>query len=219
MIIAIDGPAGSGKSTLAKVLAKKLDILFVDTGAMYRALTVKALKSKADLNDESVLVKLLTQSDIKLIADNRNSTLKVLLDSQDVSEEIRLPEVTRQVMFIAKMPAVRMEMVKKQRQLVEGHDVVLEGRDIGTVVFPQAEKKFYLDASVEERAKRRLKDLVNANCKTTLQEVMDDIKKRDKSDFERKVAPLKKAQDALVIDTTGLSIEQVCEIMIKEIKK
>lgn len=218
MIIAIDGPAGSGKSTLAKLLAKKMNFLFIDTGAMYRALTLKAIKKSVDLNDDNSLVGLFKRAKIDLKADNQKSILTVLLDGEDVSALIRDPDITDKVKFIARLKGVRAEMAKKQRELAKGSDVVLEGRDIGTVVFPDADKKFYLDASIHERAKRRQKDLIQAGHEVSLNKLKEEIKQRDITDIEREVAPLKKAEDAVYIDTTDMTIDEVCDTMLKDIK-
>ena len=218
MIIAIDGPAGSGKSTVSKEVARKLDILYVDTGAMYRALTLKALDKNLDLFDADALVSLAKNTDIELIFDNENK-FAVLLDGKDVSARIRTPELTKNIRFIAGVPGVRKEMVKLQRKAArKGKGAVLEGRDIGTVVFPDADKKFYLDADFQERTKRRHDELVHGGQKIDLADIKKDVEFRDKNDMERKIGPLKKAEDAIVIDTTKMSIEQVAEKIIECLK-
>ncbi|MFH1778067.1 MAG: (d)CMP kinase [Candidatus Omnitrophota bacterium] len=214
-IIAIDGPAGSGKSTVAKIVAEKLGFLYIDTGAMYRALTLKALQNNINLKDEDKLVKLCQGSRIKLLPVNNH--LRVYIDRKDVTGDIRLPYVSNNVYYVARCPGVRQIMVEMQRDLAGEFNVVMEGRDIGTVVFPHAGKKFYLDADFNERVLRRLKELkLDKNNKDlTFEKVAEDIKNRDKRDMLRIVAPLKKAADAVCIDTTNLNIEEVVDkIMI-----
>ncbi|OIO80755.1 MAG: cytidylate kinase [Candidatus Omnitrophica bacterium CG1_02_43_210] len=203
MIIAIDGPAGSGKSTIAKLVSKRLGFLYIDTGAMYRSLTLKAMQKKLDLNDEATLITMAKNTKIELNP--------ISLDGKDVSDKIRTLEVTNNISYIANIPGVRAEMVKLQRAVGRGSQkgAVLEGRDIGTVVFPDAEKKFYLDASVEERARRRFKELSQDGIKVDLARLQRDIEIRDAKDKARPVGALKKAQDAILVDTTNLTIEEV----------
>ncbi|MBL7069630.1 MAG: (d)CMP kinase [Candidatus Omnitrophica bacterium] len=211
MIIAIDGPAGSGKSTVAKRVAERLGILYVDTGAMYRALTHKAMEKGLDLKDEAALINMAKDTEIELVLD-KNNKLTVFLDGRDVSAHIRTPELTNNIRYVAPIPGVRREMVKMQRRAArEGKGAVLEGRDIGTVVFPDADKKFYLDADFQERVKRRHKELVEVGMNVDLINIKEDVERRDKSDMERKTAPLRRADDAAVIDTTKLSIEETVE--------
>jgi cytidylate kinase len=217
LIIAIDGPAGSGKSTVAKEVARRLGLLYVDTGAMYRAITLKALREKADLNGEEALVKLTQRTDIELKMDE-GLRLSVLLDEEDVSEEIRKAFVTNNVRYIARVPGVRKEMVLLQRKAASCGRAVLEGRDIGTVVFPDADTKIYLDADVDERVKRRYEELVEKGHDITLDEVKKDVVTRDHSDKTRDVAPLKKADDAVVVDTTGLTVSEVAERVVREVE-
>jgi cytidylate kinase len=210
MIIAIDGPAGAGKSTVSKLLAKKLGFLYLDTGAIYRALTLKAIRDNIDINDANGLIDMACNSDINLI-NNPDGSLKVLLDSEDVSELIRQPNITKVVSDIAKIKGVRQAMLGLQRKLASNIDCVLDGRDIGTVVFPNAEKKFYVDANFNERAMRRHKELIGARQNVTLRDVKNDLQNRDTIDSQREVAPLKKADDAIYVDTTNMSIEQVVD--------
>jgi CMP/dCMP kinase len=217
MIVAIDGPAGSGKSTVARMTAQKLGFLYIDTGAMYRAVTLKALDKKIDLNSEEQLVKLAWDSDIRLVPGADGGALTVYLDGKDVSKEIRDPSITKYVSDIAKVRGVREAMVRLQRRMGENNNAVLEGRDITTVVFPNAEKKFYIDADFSERARRRHKELVEAGKIISLKEVEDDLRNRDHIDSSRKVAPLKKADDAQVIDTTNMTISQVVEALLTKI--
>jgi len=217
LIIAIDGPAGSGKSTVAKEVAKRLKLLYVDTGAMYRALTLKAIRESIDFNDENALIELTCRTDIDLKTD-KDFKLAVLLDGEDVSEEIRKSFVTNNVKYVARIFEVRKKMLVLQRKAASCGKAVLEGRDIGTVVFPDANKKIYLDASADERIRRRYKELNEKGYDVTLDEIKRDVEMRDYSDKTRKVAPLKKADDAIVIDTTDLTMTEVAERIIKEIE-
>ncbi|MBN2453384.1 MAG: (d)CMP kinase [Candidatus Omnitrophica bacterium] len=215
-IVAIDGPAGSGKSTVSKLIAKKLGLLYIDTGAMYRALTLKAVRQGLNLEDSDRLADLARSTRVDLV--NAAGTLKVLLDGEDVSGLIRTPELTNDVKFVARVGGVRSEMVKQQRAIGIRANAVLEGRDIGTVVFPDARYKFYLDADVAERARRRHKELVESNRQADLAAVKSDVEKRDESDMKRSLGALKKADDAVFIDTTDLSIDEVVEKILSYIK-
>jgi len=217
MIIAIDGPAGAGKSTVAKIIAQKLGFLYIDTGAMYRALTLKALESKIDIGDIDCLVALAKSTQIDLI--NQGQSLQVLLDGKDVSKEIRQPVITKFVSDIAKIKGVRDIMVQLQRELGNNKDSVLDGRDIGTVVFPGAKNKFYIDAKFDERVQRRFKELIGLGQSITSQDVKNDLGNRDTIDSTRQVAPLKKADDAIYVDTTNMSIEEVANKVLEEINK
>jgi cytidylate kinase len=218
MIIAVDGPAGAGKSTVAKILAQKLGFLYIDTGAMYRALTLSALENNLDLNDTKALVKLARILRINLEKDN-NGSLRTFIDGRDVSQLIREPRITQVVSDVAKIKDVREIMVESQRQMARQNDCVVEGRDIATVVFPGADKKFYIDANFQERAKRRFQELKNLNVGgISLENVGLDLKNRDKIDSTREVAPLKKAQDAIYIDTTNMTIEEVVNAILIKIR-
>ena len=215
-VIAIDGPAGSGKSTVSKRIAKRLGLIYIDTGAMYRALTLKAMRGEIDLEDAQMLTALSRSTRIDL--KEESGILKVLLDGEDVSLLIRTPLVTNNVKYIARVPGVRAEMVKSQRAIGERSGAVLEGRDIGTVVFPDADYKFYLDADADERARRRHKELSESGEKISLERIKKDVAERDMSDMNRSVGALKKADGAIVIDTTKLSIDGVVEKLLSCIK-
>lgn len=217
MIIAIDGPAGAGKSTAARMTAQKLSFLYIDTGAIYRALTLKVLEKKADVRDINSIIATAATTVIDLVS-NQDGSLKVLLDGRDVSQEIRQPRVTQFVSDIAKIKEVREILIKLQRRLGKQRDSVLDGRDIGTIVFPDADKKFYLDAKFEERVMRRYKELKASGENITFEDVAEDLCNRDTIDSTRQYAPLKKADDAIYIDTTDMSIDEVVEKVLKEIK-
>ncbi|MFH0839115.1 MAG: (d)CMP kinase [Candidatus Omnitrophota bacterium] len=217
-IVAIDGPAGSGKSTVAKHIARKMHFLYIDTGAMYRAVTLKALRKKVNLVDKEALIHIAKHSKIKLSSNHRGRQ-KVFLDGEDVTGQIRTPQLTRCVAYIAKVKGVREHMVYLQRKLGRTAHSVLEGRDIGTVVFPNADIKFYLDASLDERTLRRFKELKKTNAAISLDDVKKDVTIRDKKDMTRKYAPLKRAKDAFYIDTTPLSIKEVTDTLRTIIRK
>jgi len=208
MIIAVDGPAGAGKSTVARIIAQKLGFLYIDTGAMYRALTLKALERETDVKDTAALIEMARSTSIDLI-NNQDTSLRILLDGVDVSGPIRQPRITKLVSDIAKIKGVREIMLGLQRKLGEARDSVLDGRDIGTVVFPEADKKFYIDADFKERVMRRYKELKELNHDVTLEDIDKDLHNRDNIDSTREFAPLKKAGDAIYIDTTNMSIEEV----------
>lgn len=214
MIVAIDGPAGAGKSTVAKILAKRLGFLYIDTGAMYRALTLKALENNIDISDEQRINQLALNTSIDLL-NNPNGPLKVILDGRDVSLDIRKPQITQVVSDVSKIKEVRQVLVKLQRELGQRGDCVLEGRDIGTVVFPDAQKKFFIDASAQVRVNRRFKELKGLNQDVAENDVARDLSNRDKIDSTREISPLRKADDAIYIDTTNLSIEEVVEKMLE----
>jgi len=212
-IISIDGPAGSGKSTTAKLVAKKLGFTFLDTGAMYRALTLKALRSNINLKNEKAVVSLTKDTDIKLF--ENKGWLRILLDGEDVTKKIRTENISQNVATIAAFPAIREWMVQLQRKIGNNENIVAEGRDIGTVVFPEARLKIFLVASLEARAKRRAKDFSEIGDATNLINIIKSIKERDTLDCKREVSPLKKADDALEIDTTNLTIEQQVDIIVE----
>lgn len=207
MNIAIDGPAGAGKSTIAKLLAAKLGILYLDTGAMYRAVGLKALNIGVDISDASAVEKML--ADTKIDVTQENGVQHVYLDGNDVSSAIRENAVSKAASDISAVPCVRYKMVELQREIASRCDTVLDGRDIGTFVLPNAEYKIFLTASAEERAKRRYAELKAKGSTLTLEQIKDDIVKRDYNDSHRALAPLKKADDATEVDTTAMSIDDV----------
>ena len=215
MIIAIDGPAGSGKSTIAKLIAKDIGLVYLDTGAMYRLVTLKALNEGIFGNG-----KLSDLGKIKKLLDNLNIDIKengFYLDDVDVSEEIRKPIISENVSDIAAIREVREKMVDLQRKFSKSKNVILDGRDIGTVVFPNADLKIFLVADAKERAKRRYKELVEKGENVEIEEIYDNILKRDKIDSTRKESPLKKAKDAVEVDTTFKSIKEVKNEILKMI--
>lgn len=218
MRIAIDGPAGAGKSTVARKLARRLGYSYIDTGAMYRAVTLEAVLSKVPVEDTKALARLAKELEIEFCQGSNQETL-VFANGRDVSEEIRTPEVSRLVSLVAKVPEVRKYLTEKQRALAAPGKVVVEGRDIGTVVLPGAEKKFFLTAAVEERARRRFLENKNKGYNISLQEYINEITSRDIQDASRNVAPLIPAPDAVVIDTTGKSPDQVVEILLKAVRE
>ena len=209
MIVAVDGPAGSGKGTVTKRIEKELGFLNLDTGATYRCVALQVLRENVSLADEEKIVKIANDIDIKI--DNTGDKDIILLNGEDVSKEIRTKEVTEVVSQISSIIPVRERMVEVQRNLAKGKNVIVEGRDIGTVVFPNADVKIYLDASEEVRAKRRYEENVQNGINTTYEEVLENVKMRDYNDMHKKVGALKKANDAIIIDSTSLTIDQVVE--------
>ncbi len=216
-VITIDGPAGSGKSTVAKEVAKRLRYSYLDTGAMYRSLTLKALRDKVNLNDEQQLVALARKTTIDLKSDPQKGIV-VFLDGEDVSQAIRTIEVTNNTFYVARPSRVREIMVKWQRALGRKANIVIEGRDVGTVVFPQSSFKFYLDADFEERVNRRFKELKGEGKAVDIGTLRAELKERDNKDMTRKAGPLKKAADAILINTTRLAAQQVADMIIGYIK-
>ena len=216
-IIAIDGPSGAGKSTVAKLLAKRLGYVVLDTGAMYRAVAFRAKQTGLCLEDEESLSRL--ASSLRVTFLTRNEELRVLCDGEDITEAIRSPDMSSLASDISKREGVRSALVRMQREMGRAGGVILEGRDIGTVVFPDADVKFYLDADAEERARRRTEELIGKGVKVTFQETLEDVIRRDRSDMTRAISPLRKAKDAVVIDSTHLSAEEVVEKMIHVIQR
>lgn len=216
--IAVDGPAGAGKSTVAKIISKRLGITYLDTGAMYRAVALKAIKEGIDTKDREKLLK---------IMDNINIEVKyiegeqvIYLDGIDVSGQIRTPEVSIGASDVSAIPEVRLKMVMLQRQIASQRDVIMDGRDIGTYVLPDAPYKFFLNASINERARRRYAEQLQKGIDgVTYEDVLKDISYRDKNDSSRNFAPLKKAEDAIEIDTTNMSVDDVVDTILSHIKR
>ncbi|KLU66701.1 MULTISPECIES: (d)CMP kinase [Desulfosporosinus] len=204
--IAIDGPAGAGKSTVAKLVAKGLDLFYVDTGAMYRAIAYKALSSGISINDEEKVSQIAQRTEVML--DHSDERL-VWCDGQNVTQAIRNPEVSRAVATVAAYAKVRERLVELQRMEAARGGVVMDGRDIGTHVLPEADLKIFLTASADERARRRWIELQNSGRNVSFEEVFQDMQRRDRQDMEREVSPLKPARDAKILDTTGLKVEDI----------
>lgn len=209
MIVAVDGPAGSGKGTVTKRIEEELGFLNLDTGATYRCVALQTLREKLDLSDEEKIIEIANNIDIKI--DNTGHKDIILLNGEDVSKEIRTKEVTAIVSQISSIIPVREKMVEVQRNLAKGKNVIVEGRDIGTVVFPNADVKIYLDASEEIRAKRRYEENIKNGIDTKYEEVLENVKMRDYNDMHKKFGALKKADNAIVVDSTNLTIEEVVE--------
>lgn len=214
MKIAIDGPAGAGKSTISKAAAKKLGFIYIDTGAMYRAVGLAAVRQGIDTTDTEGVTYILDDIEISISYDE--SGQQIFLNGENVSAHIRLPEISVAASNVAVIPAVRLKLVELQRELASHNDVLMDGRDIGTYVLPDAEVKIFLTASVEERAMRRYRELVEKGIQADFDEVKADMEYRDKNDSEREFAPLKPAEDSIILDNTDLSLEQsvdkICEI-------
>ena len=217
LIIAIDGPSAAGKSTLAKRLAKDLGFTYLDTGGMYRALALKVLREGIDIGNDGALTELIGRTAIDLVV--TGGKLKVLLDGEDVSHEIRTPEVSQMASKASTLEVVRRWMLVLQRAFGRRGNVVAEGRDIGTVVFPDAEVKIYLDASAQERARRRVEELRQAGRQVSLDETLREMWERDKRDSERDLAPLRKADDAIAIDSTSVDAEALAQRVMQQIRK
>ena len=215
--IAIDGPSGSGKSTLAKAVAKKLGIYYLDTGAMYRAAGYAALCADGDIRDEAKVQEFIDC--INLRTEYQDGTQIVYVDGENVMPHIRTPEVSKAASDISAHPCVRMKLVAMQQEVALHYDVVLDGRDIGTFVLPDAPYKFFVIADIEERARRRHAELVQSGIEKTLESVLDEMQKRDAADSSRALAPLKQAEDAVLIDTTHMSIEAVVDTVLLKINR
>lgn len=201
--MAIDGPAGSGKSTIAKLLAKKFDLLYINTGSMYRAITLKCLRKNIKIENIAEICTLISEIEMHFEQDN------IIVDGEDISEEIRNTYISNKVSDFAAIPEVRAIMVKKQKQMAEKYDVIMDGRDIGTVVLKHSLNKFYLTATPETRARRRYEEFIEKGIEVEYTTILSDIINRDYKDSHRKADPLTKASDAIVIDTSDLSIEDV----------
>ncbi len=217
LIIAIDGPAGSGKSTTAKLLAQKLGFLYIDTGAMYRAITYLALRNGI-IGDDKKIIELAEKSDIKL--DFSEGKTKIFVNGEELTDKIRSIEVNKNVSDVSKIKDLRKILVKKQREMGgKDNGVVMEGRDITTVVFPNADVKIYLTASIDERAKRRAKEFMERGTEVPLDEIKKNLEQRDQIDSSREASPLTKAEDAVEVDTSNITIEKQVDLILKEVKK
>ncbi len=214
MVIAIDGPAGSGKSSTAKLVAEKLDFGHLDTGAMYRAITLKCLRENVSHQDTDALGHCV--QDTTLSFSGSPPHMRLFMDDEDISEAIRSDEVTKQVSDYCKPMVVRDALVEQQRTIGKNSDVVCEGRDIGTVVFPEAALKIFMVATTEERARRRQKDFERLGVKKTIAELVEDIKARDEKDSSRENSPLCKAADAIELDTTGMTLEEQVDFIVNK---
>ncbi|MGY3703879.1 MULTISPECIES: (d)CMP kinase [Vagococcus] len=215
--VAIDGPASAGKSTVAKILAKKMGYIYCDTGAMYRVVTLFALENNLSLDQPSELVKEL--DNLVMTFDYVDGLQHVYANGIDVTNDIRMPDVTNHVSKVAAIKEIREELVNRQKAISNSQNIVMDGRDIGTVVLPNADLKIFLVASVKERAERRYKENIEKGIMTSLDELQKEIEDRDYYDSHRKESPLVQASDAIKVDTTGLSIEEVVNVIENELKK
>lgn len=209
--IAIDGPGGAGKSTVAKLVAKRLGIDYIDTGAMYRAFGLKMLRNNMPMEETDALKEMLNDTEIDFNGQN------VILDGEDVSGKIRTPEISKAASDCSAFPFIREKMVRDQQKMGSKKSVVMDGRDISTVVFPNAKYKFFVTATPEERAMRRYKELIEKGEKAEYQQVLDDINKRDYNDSHRKASPLRQAEDAELLDTTNMTIEEVVDYICSKL--
>lgn len=210
--IAIDGPGGAGKSTIAKQVARALDIDYIDTGAMYRAVGYKLIRDNVDMYDEDALLSMLEATDIDF------SGGKTILDGEDISDRIRTQEISRKASECSALAPVRAKLVELQKKMGSTKSVIMDGRDIGTVVLKDAELKIYLTASAEERAERRHKELLLKGEDISYEKVLADMQERDYNDMHREITPLRKADDAIELDTTGMSIDEVTEYILRKVK-
>ena len=210
--IAIDGPGGAGKSTIAKQVARALDIDYIDTGAMYRAVGYKLIRDNVDMHDEAALAAMLDATDIDF------SGGKTILDGDDISDIIRTQEISRKASECSALAPVRAKLVELQKKMGSTKSVIMDGRDIGTVVLKDAELKIYLTASAEERAERRYKELLLKGEDISYEKVLADMQERDYNDMHREITPLRKADDAIELDTTGMSIDEVTEYILRKVK-
>ena len=216
--IAIDGPAGAGKSTIARLLAKELNFTYLDSGAMYRAVTLKAIEDEFDLNDNTELTQLV--KDLELDITYQNNVFRIYADGRDITNKLRSAAVDNNVSRVAQVKSVRDELVKKQREIASKQNIVMDGRDIGTRVLPDADFKFYITATVQERAQRRYKDILKSNGRDIdFKDVKKEIIQRDKIDSTRKYSPLKKAEDAVVVKSTDLTIKEVLKKVLNIIER
>lgn len=219
MIVAIDGPAGSGKGTVTKLIAKRMGLINLDTGATYRCVALETLRRGLTVEDKQKIIDLVDDLDIEF--EYENDDIKVFLNGEEVTSEIRNMEVTKIVSQVSSIVPVRLKMVELQRRMAKGKDVIMEGRDIGTYVFPNADVKIYLDANVEERAKRRFKENQEKGIEGSFEEILENIKLRDENDKNKEIGALKVADDAIIVDSSKLTIEEMTnrvEEIIKERK-
>lgn len=216
-IVAIDGPAGTGKGTITSLISKELGLVNIDTGATYRCVALYAIRNNIKIEEKEKIIESLENIEIDM--QNQNGEQKVFLNGEDVSKEIRSKEVSQTVSQVSSIKEVRYKMVEVQRKLAQGKDVIMEGRDITTVVFPEANVKIYMDADEKERAQRRYKEMQEKGIQMTYEEVLKNIQIRDKNDKEKEVGALKIAEDAIYLDTTGLSIEEVKNKILNIIKE
>lgn len=216
-IVGIDGPAGSGKGTVTKKIANKLGLINIDTGSTYRCVALEVLNNNVQIDDKEKIIEIAKRVQIEIKPNPEGD--KVFLNGNDVTEKIRSKEVTDIVSQVSSINEVRYEMVELQRELAKGKNVIMEGRDICTYVFPNADVKIYLDASVEERAKRRYKENKEKGINTTYEEVLENIKLRDENDKKKEVGALKIAENSIIVDTTNLSIDEVVDKIIEIIKE
>ena len=215
--IAIDGPAGAGKSTIAKTIAKKLEFIYVDTGAMYRAMALYFIRSQIDYTDEAAIAA--ACKDIRVSITYENGMQQVILNGENVTGQIRTEKVGNMASKTSAYPSVRAALLDLQRDLAKTADILMDGRDIGTNVLPDADLKIYLTASVEVRAKRRYDELIEKGQEADLAVIEEDIKKRDHQDMTRDIAPLRQAEDAVLVDSSGMTIEEVADTVIREFEK
>lgn len=213
-IVAIDGPAGAGKGTITQLVGKKLGLVNIDTGATFRCVALNMIQENINIQEEEKIVKMLDKINIEMYPDGN-----VFLNGEEVTHRIRENDVNRFVSPVSVLPMVRNKLLEVQRRIAEGKDVIMEGRDIGTVVFPNADVKIYLDAAAEERARRRVAQNQEKGIQSSYDEVLQGIRERDRRDSTREIAPLRRAEDAIYVDSTNLSIEQVVEKMIKIIEE
>jgi CMP/dCMP kinase len=219
MIVAIDGPAGSGKSTTAKLVGSKMNFLYIDTGAMYRAMALKAFRSRIGFEDRTEILKMVPDTSIEQTIDGKTGDTRTFLDGTDVSDEIRTPVISKGVTAVCEISEVRTKLVELQRNMASKGNVILDGRDIGTVVFPDADLKFFMVADINIRAQRRLEELTAKGIASTFEEIKTDIERRDERDSSRSNSPLRAAEDSILIDTSKLSIEEQAELIITHIRK
>ena len=215
--VAIDGPAGAGKSTVSRAAAKAMGYIYVDTGALYRAVGVNALRKGIDTKDKPAVAATLSEISVDLVFENGEQ--KVLLNGENVSEEIRTPPASMAASDVSAVPEVRAFLFDLQRDIAKRNNCIMDGRDIGTVVLPDAQVKIFLTASPEERAMRRYKELIEKGNDVNYEEVLEDLVQRDYNDSPREIAPLKPAEDGVILDTTGMSLEESVNAIIKIIKE